>query len=126
MGFIVYNKDTKGYLKKHSGSYRRFRRYVSYDIQKELKEKSVLRPFRTDTKAYDEYWSAVHKEVSKRIFSAIPETARDYLTKGGALNSVGFHGRKLGEKMRLPDNLEIYEIRVKITKIYTIHRGEKS
>ena len=118
MGFIVYNKDTDRYLKKHSGSYRRFRWHVSYDIQKELKEKSVLRPARTDTKAYDKYWSTIHKEVSKRVFSATPEDARDYLTKGGALNSVGFHGRKLGERMRLPDNLEIYEIKVKITKIY--------
>ena len=118
MGFIVYNKDMKGYLKKHSGAYRRYRRYISYDIQKELKEKSVLQPSREDTKAYDEYWGAVYKEVSKRIFSATPEDAREYLTRGGAVNSVGIHSRKLGERMRLPDNLEIHEISVKVTKIY--------
>ena len=123
MGFIVFNKDTKGYLKKHSTSYRYFRQYVSYDIQKELKEKSVLQPARENTKAYDEYWTKVHKEVSKRIFSAIPEDAREYATRAGALSSVGFHGRKLGNKMRLPDNLEIHGIDVKVTMIY---KGEKT
>jgi len=123
VGFIVYNKDTDGYLKKHSGSYTRLRWDNKYDIQMELKEKSVLQPAWGDTKAYEEHWSIVHKEVSKRIFSAAPEDAREYLTRGGAINSVGIHGGRLGDRVRLPDNLEIRRIGVKVTIIY---EGEKT
>ena len=123
MGFIVYNKDMKGYLKKHGGAYRRRRQHISYDIQKELEENGIYRPPMVLLISYDKYWDIVHKEVSKRIFSATPENAREYLTRGGAINSVGIHGNRLGDKVRLPDNLEIREIGVKIVIVY---KGEKS
>ena len=122
MGFIVYNKDTKKYLKKHSGSYRRLRWHTSYDIQKELGKKPGSPSALVGREEYDKYWGTIHEEVSKRIFSAPPVDAREYLTRGGAVNSVGFYG-KGGERMRLPDNLEIREIGVKIVIVY---EGEKS
>lgn len=104
MSVIVYNKNTGKYLRRRSGSYNDQRWTAHWKIQQTIESKQNKETMSKD--AYNEWLWA---EVDKILFSANPEDARVYASKGSALTSVGTYHR-LGAKMTWPDRLEAHEI----------------
>ena len=116
MPFIVFNKRTGKYLKRHSGSYRdlRWRAAFQGKIYNEVsKEMGPPPPFeqKEDRAQYDREFNSI---AEKLMFSADPGDARVYANEGSAMSSVGVLNRGPAyrkQKYKLPDHLELHEIK---------------
>ena len=122
MSFIVYNKNTGKYLKKHSGSYRALKRNECYKdyIKKEFgPEPSWWVPLNTPGRTlYEDYWNKVSAFILDRICQAEPGDARQYATEGLAIASIGERTDWTARECRrdnkpvyiLPDYFELHEV----------------
>jgi len=126
MSVIIYNKRTGKYLRRHSGSYNRFVRFLMFnkEIQNEVEKLFGECPNWTadDPEPHYEWRSKAYMFRVDRACDAEPEEARVYHSKGSALNSVGelnprLRGRHTPDKRLnipvyvLPDYFEIHEIK---------------
>lgn len=120
--FIVYSKSTGKYLRRHSGSFRYFRRHLYYkmlhDRPDDFPKASGSWDSPSRKKQSKAVWAAVHKEA----FNAEAKDARIYASEGSAIASAGSSSLYLkapearsGEEKKkkvyhLPDYLEVHEI----------------
>lgn len=120
--FIVYSKITGKYLKRHSGSFRYFKRHLYYRLLHNRPDDFPKAHGRYDSPSHKKQSNAVWKAVHKEIFNAEAKDARIYASRGSATASVGSsswylkapEARSREEKKErvyhLTDHLEIHEI----------------